>query len=344
VVTQKEVAERAGVSFITVSRVINNQGNVAEGTRRRVLEAVRALNYHPNHLGQALNSGRNNTIGIVTPIRFEGGLSANLYLIGILDGIEKACRERRLDLHLSTESLSDSDSGFDFLRPWHQRKVDGVVFIGLQAMGEEQIREIQTRQVPCVAIADRPEGLSWIDTDNEGAGCETTARLISRGHRRIAFLGLRLGQFINQNIDDRRRGYVRALEAAGLPVRPEWQLEGDFSAESGRDAFQRLLELPGERPTALFCGNDDMALGAMQEALARGYKVPGDFAFVGFDAFPAGQYARPKLASNRQPLREMGHEAVCRLMAQIENSGGAADSLVMPIQFVDAGSASPDLA
>lgn len=343
-VTQKEVAVRAGVSFITVSRVINNQGNVREETRLRVLEAIRELNYHPNHLGQALNSGRNNTIGIVTPIRFEGGLRANLYLIGILDGIERACRERHLDLHLSTESISDS--GFDFLRPWHQRKVDGVIFIGLQKMGEDQMREIETERIPCVAIADRPTSaaISWIDSDNEAAGYASTLRLLELGHRRIAFLGIHAGEFINQNIEDRHRGYCRALAEAGLEPRPEWQLEGNFSAESGQRAFEQMLALAGEKPTALFCGNDDMALGAMQCAMTLGYRVPDDFAFIGFDCSPAGRFSRPSLASNLQPLEAMGYEAVCQLVRQIGDPDSERGSAVMPITQVDGGSAVPGLA
>lgn len=333
-VTQKDVAKKAGVSFITVSRVINDQGNVQDETRQRVLKAIRELDYHPNHLGQALNSGKNNTIGVMTPIRFQGGLEANMYLIGVLDGIEHACRENHRDLLLSTEDITDSS--FDFLHPYHQRKVDGLVFLGLQNMDPGSIQEIENGHIPCVVIGDRPvsNGISWVDSDNETGGYLTGKRMLELGHRKIAFVGVDPVESRNLNIKYRFNGLKRAMLEAGVPWDDRYHLVGDFIEDSGVEVFKRLLASGLEMPSAIFCGTDAMALGIIHQARDSGLRVPEDLSVVGFDGFPLGQHMRPVLTSNQQPLKQMGAEAVTLLLQYIANPDLARENRIFPITFL----------
>jgi LacI family transcriptional regulator len=337
--TQKDVAQLAGVSFITVSRVVNKEGNVKEATRLRVEEAIRALGYCPSFAGKALNSGRNETIGVMTPDRFGDGME-NAYLMGILRGIELACRERGQDILLSPMSSVDPD--FDFLRPYRQRKVDGMIYVGLRAMPAEMIREIEERLIPCVVVGDRPEHaeLSWVDTDNYAAGYETMRRILARGHRDVAFLGLR-DDIHNENITDRERGFLAAMRNAtanGAQIAAGWNarvIRTSYDKSDVRRDVRQALESPDERPTALFCATDSMLLAAVTEIREMGLSVPEDISLVGFDGFLADYPFKPTLATNEQPLIAMGRKAAEILFGHVRDHAAPRDTEVFPVRFID---------
>jgi len=328
-VTQKDVASRAGVSFITVSRVVNGLGNVKEETRDRVMQVIQELKYHPNHQGKALKSGRNATLGVVALRPFEVNLEANLYLIGLLDGIEKASRAQHCDLLLST----DLKPGQDYLRLYHQRKVDGLVFVGFQNIPPEQIAEIESSGIPVIAIADRPESpsIGWVDTDNHEAGRKAADAVLAAGHRHAAFVSLRVGNFSNQNVVDRRDGFLAAMTQRTDVV---CQLfEAELSEQGGRTALRTILK-ESRRPSVVVCGNDNLALGLMKEARDAGLELPRDLSVVGFDAFLPGRFYQPDLASFRQPLTEMGWAAVELLSERICEPMGAKATRVFSLDFV----------
>jgi LacI family transcriptional regulator len=314
-VTQKDVAKLAGVSFITVSRVVNGLGNVKKETRERVCEAIEALNYHPNHLGKALNSGRSFTIGVVALRPFEESLEANLYLIGLLDGIEKGSRAGHCDLMLSTDTYMESDA--DLLRLYRQRKADGLVFVGFQRIPQAQIAQIEAEGIPVVAIADRPDSefIGWVDTDNLAAGRAAAKAVLQAGHRHAAFLGLRQDRYSNQNLQDRRDGFLSGMKARGAKA---VLLEENLNEQGGREALRKLVRMD-PRPTAIVCGNDYLALGVMKEAVELGLELPRDLSVVGFDAFLPGRFHQPSLASFQQPLTQMGQAAVELLFERIEH-------------------------
>ena len=144
----------AGVSFITVSRVINNMGNVKEEIRIKVEAAIEELGYYPNILGRGLNQGLTKTIGVVASIPEDTSLESNHYYSGLLEGIESVCREKRFDLLLSTQRISDGD--FDYLRLFYQRKADGMIFLGDTSLSDKEIGKIDNEKVPAVVICDRP--------------------------------------------------------------------------------------------------------------------------------------------------------------------------------------------
>lgn len=332
--TQKEVAKLAGVSFITVSRVVNDEGNVKEETKRRVQEAIRQLGYFPSHAGKALNSGKNSTIGVMTPARFGDGME-NAYLMGVLRGIELVCRERGQDILLSP--MSEDDPGFDYLRPYRQRKVDGMIYVGLKQMPEEMRAEIAERLIPCVVVGDRPEYpfLSWIDTDNERAGYETTVKIWEAGHRVIAFHGISAEHY-NANISDRERGFRRAMrELSGKNVDDRFVWRADYTREGIlRSVVNAYPECP-ERPTALFCSTDNRVLASLAAFAELGISCPADISVVGFDGFIRDIVFEPSIATNEQPLVLMGKQAAQVLLRHIEEPSLPRQELVLPVTFVD---------
>ncbi|ADN02329.1 LacI family DNA-binding transcriptional regulator [Spirochaeta thermophila] len=329
-VTQKDVARLAGVSFMTVSRVINNKGNVRPETRRRVEEAIRVLGYSPSFVGKALNQGRTDTVAIMTPARFDDTMGS-LYLMRVIRGISLACRQYQQDILLSPLTLEDPS--FDYLRPYRQRKVDGLIYVGLQKMPQEVREEINRRRIPCVVIGDRPEDeeFSWVDTDNERAGYDTVMRIWKRGHRRICFVGLR-EEFYNANIRDREKGYRRAMkELTGEEVPDEWVWRAGYHQEEVAQVVECAFSSMGERPTALFCATDEMALGALVALRRLGLRVPEDVSVVGFDGFLKDLGISPTLASNEQPLVDVGRKAAEILYKHICNPAAPRETHIFPV-------------
>lgn len=338
--TQKEVAKLAGVSFITVSRVVNNEGNVKEATCRKVLAAIDELGYFPSFAGKALNSGHNDTIGVMTPARFGENME-NDYLTYVLRGIEMACRENGQDILISP--ISEDDPNFDYLRPYRQRKVDGMIYVALKAMPDRMVKEIDERDIPCVVLADRPVHgkISWIDTNNEQAGYEMTRRIWDSGHRRIAFLGLVPGIY-NPNVADRERGFRRAIrELSGKDVEEDLIIRSDYSREANRIAFARALGKIEKKPTAIFCSTDNKALAAFFAARELGLSIPGDLSIVGFDGFLKDRRFSPSIASLDQPLVEMGRRAAEVLLERVGKPAIPKRELVFPVTFLPGESFAP---
>ncbi len=331
--TQKEVAELAGVSFITVSRVVNNEGNVKEETRRRVEEAIRTLGYEPSFAGKALNSGKSSTIGVMTPARFGDGME-NTYLMSVLRGIQDTCRDKGYDILLSP--LSENDPGFDYLRPYRQKKADGMIYVGLRSLTPELSDEIRDRKIPCVVIGDRPAEsfLSWIDTDNETAAYETTRRIWELGHRRIAFHGLSK-EHRNENIADRERGYRRAIkELSGKDADEKLVLRASYDIEEIRASANRAFRTEQDRPTAIFCSTDIRALAVLRELETLGLSVPRDVSVAGFDGFIQNHIVHPAVATNAQPLVEMGRRAAEILIDEIITGTIIRREEIFPVPFI----------
>jgi LacI family transcriptional regulator len=253
--TQKEVAARAGVSFITVSRVVNGLDNVAPETRARVEAAIKELDYHPNRQAQALNNGLTRTLAFVTPRMYDLALYNNFFVMSLLSGVELKSRELGWDVLLTTDY--DREGEFDFLRVWHQRKVDGIIFVAFKRFPPSQRRIIEEHGIPCVSISDRLYGpsLSWGDTDNEAAARDAVRRLLELGHSGFAFIGIDPAQDYNPNLIERERAVVAALSSVGIePV--------IFRASSSKPATgaiaARQYAAMAERPTALISGNDSL--------------------------------------------------------------------------------------
>jgi LacI family transcriptional regulator len=277
----------------------------------------------------------------MTPARFGENME-NDYLMYVLRGIEQACRENGQDILISP--ISEDDPDFDYLKPYRQRKVDGMIYVSLKAMPDEMVRDIEERSIPCVVLADRPAhaGISWIDTANEEAAFETTKRIWEAGHRRIAFLGI-VPDIYNPNVADRERGFRRAIrELSGTEASEDLIIRSDYSRTASRIALARVLSGPRARPTAVFCSTDNKVLAAIAAARELRLSIPEDLSIVGFDGFLKDSQISPTIASNEQPLVEMGRRAAEVLLERIAKPNLPKEEIVFPVTFVPGGSlASP---
>jgi DNA-binding LacI/PurR family transcriptional regulator len=326
--TIRDVAERSGVSTATVSYVLNNrEGEVSPETRERVLAAMRALDYRPRAVSSGKKAAQTNTLGVLFPNN-NHSLVTHPYFTLLLDGILQHAQGRHG--HVTLFTLTGWTDLRQSLRVSFDGRCDALIVIAPDA--EATLLEVLTeRSLPFVLVnAGNPPGVAAIDVDNEAAGFEATQQLLSLGHTRIAYLGEATK---NVNSESRRTGWARALTSAGIVPDPTLSPDGYLTVDSGRERALALLELPDSlRPTAIFGGNDWVALGALQAAKALGRRVPEDLALIGFDDLPHAALADPPLATIRQPLQAMG-EAAARLAFSLAQ-GDAPEALLLPTELV----------
>lgn len=299
--TIKEVAALAGVSFKTVSRVLNGEPHVREALRQRVLSAVEQLGFHPNQAARRLAGRRSYLLAFL-----YAGPTPTFYIAGLQAGAAQYCRAHGYHLIVepfdgaSPDRLETLDRLVSVINP------DGVFVAPPLSWDLELIEELARRGVRCARIAGLGPAPGFnLQTDERGAGRKAADHLISLGHRRIGMVAA-TAEF--KAARARYDGYCDALAAAGLPLDPELIGEGALDFESGLEAGARLLDL-ADRPTAIFAANDQMALGVLRAARERGLAVPGDLSLVGFDDMAASRSSWPTLTTIRQPLEQMGAAA-----------------------------------
>lgn len=335
-VTQKDVAKKAGVSFITVSRVVNNEGNVKEETRKKVENAIKELGYFPSFSGKALNSGKCNTIAVATPINYDIGGRSD-YLLKLLSGIDEVTKRYQCDVLLN--NFDEDDTTYDYLRPFRQRKIDGIIYVGLKKMPQVMLEELQTFKFPCVVIGDRPteSHLSWVDTDNFSAGYNTTAHLIKNGHKDIVFFGLKKDIF-NQNITHREEGYLKAMkDLLGKDKSQCKILRSTYDMDSITKVFEDFITQSMQNntiPSAIFASTDERIPPILKIFHNLNISVPKDISIVGFDGFLLGNpFLNFPIATNIQPLKEMGEKAAEMLFERINNPDLKPTSHIFSVPF-----------
>lgn len=305
-VTIHDIARHAGVSPATVSRVLTGSTPVAAEKRQAVMAIVDSLHYRPNAVAQGLARGRSWAVGVLTQ-----DISPPYYG-QFLQGIERGLRGTGYHpVFVSGAQLEEARRALDLLV---SHRVDALVVMGGQ-IPDEDILEVAQR-IPVVAIAHSLPGLEdrCLHVANVEGAYEATRHLIGLGHRRIAHLA---GLASHSHSPERLEGYRRALRDADLPQDPNLVVDGDFSEAAGLSGVEELMARKVSF-TAIFAGNDQIAMGA-QLALSR-YQlaVPRDISIVGFDDQPASAYCTPPLTTVRQPVVEMGvtaAQAVLRLLA-----------------------------
>jgi DNA-binding LacI/PurR family transcriptional regulator len=268
---------------------------------------------------------------------FDRPLFNNFYVMNLLSGVEMKGRELGWDILMSTDF--DQEGDFDFLRVWHQRKVDGLVFVGLKRFPAEQIREIEEKGIGCVSISDRiaSPAVSWVDSQNAEAATDAVDRLAALGHRHFAFLGVDSQIDYNPNFRDREEAVRARIADLGL----ELDVFSKGTIDNAGEVAPRLyLERP-RKATAIVSGNDSVALNFMAAVAEAGYLCPRDYSIVGFDAEPAGRLQHPTLASYRQPLLDMGQAATQILIDQLTGSHKGRVEASFPLEFVAGGSLAP---
>ena len=316
-VRRADVAAAAGVAPTTVSLVLNRHPgvNIPESTRKRVFDAAERLGYRPSRVACSLSSGQTRTVGVV--LHFLSN-PFQVYSAGVLNGAWPVFRERRYRLLIDEGSDECGASNL-----FHEKCVDGLLVLAppshRRAGGE--LEAVIESGFPAVLVGASLKGdpLDYVDIDNVGAGRMATEALLAAGHRRIAHITGPLE--MSSAARDRRKGYRAALRQAGVSVDDGLIAEGNWLAESGREASASLLRA-GVDFTAVFAGNDNMACGAIEALRASGLSVPGDISVVGVDGFTEHAPAGVKLATVRQPLAAIGRLAAERLLDQMQGGAG----------------------
>jgi LacI family transcriptional regulator len=310
--TIRDVAREAGVSIATVSRVFNDSSLVSDDTVALVRSVAERLNYWPNGVARSLITNRTHALGVLLPDIYGEFFS------DVIRGIDLAARKHGFHLLVSS-SHADSDALAGALRSMSGR-VDGLVVMAPDVDAPSAIRGFASH---CPVVLLNPgqevDDCDTISIANHDGAYEIVQHLIRLGHTRIAMVR---GPARNLDAEQRLQGYHAALQAAGLGPAPELEVQGDFTEPSGFDAAHELLARP-VRPTAVFVGNDHMAIGVMSAVRESGLVVPDDLAIVGFDDISMARFTSPPLSTVRVNTALLGERAV-ELLMRARRSGNPA--------------------
>jgi LacI family transcriptional regulator, galactose operon repressor len=324
-----EIAEVAGVSVATVSRVLSGSAHpVSEPTRERVVRAADVLGFHPNMLARGLVTNRSHTIGaIVHDI-------SDPYFAEIVRGLEDSAHEHRYQLFISS-SDRDPERELAYVRAFLSHRVDAIVFAGggfddagYQRELDALLGDFELRNA-VVRLSPRGDGLPFLAPDNEGGAAAMTAHLLGLGHREIGWIDGPPG--FPPSVE-RAAGYRRALREAGLHADPELIETGHFTEEGGGRAAAALV---GRRPglTALFAANDLMAFGALRELQGRDVDVPGDVSVAGFDDIRMASHLHPSLSTVRVPMYQLGQDGFFLAMKLLTGERPVTRRLAVTLQL-----------
>jgi LacI family transcriptional regulator len=304
----RQIADLAGVSIATVSRVLNGRGDVSEETREVVSRVIRENGYTANRNARGLSAGRTGLVGVLVPLVYPA------YFSGILAGAAEALSERDFQIVLSPTG-GEHDREVSIVDRLHGL-TDGAMIILPEESSEELERLLDSgfRFVVLDPLMPLEERIPSVSAAHMSGADQAMKHLLDLGHRRVGQISGPRGWVATE---DRRRGYRAALAAAGILPDPALEREAEPEIDAGRAAAEQLLDL-SELPTAIFAFNDNIAIGAIQAARARGLRVPEDLSVVGFDDVEHATIVTPALTTVRQPLAEMGRTGVSLLMRLLE--------------------------
>jgi LacI family transcriptional regulator len=324
-VTLVQVAAKAGVSVMTASRAMSGEGYVSDETRTRVQTAATELGYATNALARVMKGGRTGVIGVV--VNDLTSVVVNAFVSALTEEV----RKHEMDLFIYN-SIGELD---EKTQRRHSQLLhglwDGLVYV-LPRMTDAYLAGLEKSDSPVVLVnfCRRGTTLPVVQGDNFNGARDAVASLIAQGHERIAFVR---GTHWTGQSAERERGYVQAMADAGLRIDQQWLVQGTFSEQSGFEAAQMLLALAA-RPTAVFCANDEMAIGCMNAAHELGLDVPRDLSLMGFDDVTAASIVRPRLTTLRHPIGLMAHAAVQELMRRIQQQPGRRQHVEFPAELV----------
>lgn len=306
-ITIKDIAEMAGVSIATVSRVLNNSKPVKEDIKNRVLEVINQTNYRPNTFGTDPKRHESRLIGIITP------QSTHTVLNDFLEGINHVSKLYGYDIMIgSTDGGAENE--LHYLNLFGTISVHGIIFIG-SAFEEKHVEIIDQYKIPCVLVGQISSvpSVPSVHIDNVTASYEAVKYLIQNGHREIAIIhgpGPDLGDY-------RFQGYQQALNDTDIPIREDWVVESGISTEDGMKAMRKITE-SGSMPTAVFCATDWIAIGTMNYLMDQGLRVPEDVSVFGFDGSFMSAIVRPTLSTVAYSATEIAMTATRNLIKMIK--------------------------
>ena len=307
-VTIKDVSKDAKVSIKTVSRVINNEANVAEETKKRVLLSVNKLGFRPNKSAQSLRSKRSFIIALL----YDNPNKS--YLADIQSGIFKACKLTGYNLVVQECDYKSPELNDTILEFVEDLKIDGLILTPPLSDMDDFLQDLDKHQIDYAVIAPstkKTESL-YVSSNDYEAAYKLTSEIIKHGHKDIGFIK---GHPKHSASNLRFNGFIDAIKIHGFDVNDAWIKQGNFSFKSGFDAGVEIFH-SDRIPTAIFASNDSMAAGIMKSAHMKGLKIPDDVSLAGFDDSPIADEIWPALTTVKQPVEKMAHHAAKILMAR----------------------------
>ncbi|QHW35021.1 LacI family transcriptional regulator [Paenibacillus rhizovicinus] len=313
-VTVYDIAKEANVSVATVSRVLNNTAPVKASTRERIQGLINKYQFQPNALARSLIKKETGMIGIILPD------ITNPFFPEVLAGLEQEARKQGYTFFLCDTGSSNLDIKEQYKRESQylnillEKQVDGIIMLGgridLHKCPKEMAKEVAeiNKRVPLVFINGNLPGAKFhrVVIDEVAGGRMVTEHLIGLGHRDIAFIG---GYPQMSNTVGRLEGFRAAMADAGLTVHEDWIDHGGFSVQRGKNMMGRLLDMEGDRPTAVVCANDLVGIGAIKAAVKAGLQVPRDISITGVDGVPLAASVIPELTTMSLRCLELGRSA-----------------------------------
>lgn len=322
-VTIEDVAQRASVSAMTVSRYLNETGPVANNTAKRIQAAILELNYIPHQGARALAAKKTNTIGLILPEMND------IFFFQLIHGIQQVVTENEYDLLLYSTSQNEEVNVFNL--PLGRHNTEGLI-IFTDSLKDASLRRLHRVQFPMVLLhRTPPEDLSipYVTFENKMGAYQMMEHLIRCGHRRIAFLA---GAAENEDSMWRERGYREALADYNIPFDPTLLAEAGFNEDPAMAIVSQWLQ-EGKHIDAIFAADDVSARGVIQAIKRAGKRVPEDIAVVGFDDALLSQYSDPPLTTVRAPIEEAGREAALQLLKLIGQET-AEPFILLPTELV----------
>ena len=309
--TIRDVAREAGVSVGTVSNVLNNMPSVSEKKQRQVKAAIEKLGYRRNILASQLRSNVSRTIGLIVPD------ITNPFYSEIARGVDDEARKRNYTVFLCNKDRSEKVER-ELINTLSAKCVDGIILLKPHIDGDliRQIRE--ERSLLLFDGYDGEEQGEMITVDDARGVQDVASRLVSLGHRQIGLIYAYDGSLSSLI---RRRAFLEETKRLGVSIPDTYCLEGHFTVEGGMEAFRLLME-ETKRPTAVFCTNDRMAIGALHQAREMSLDVPGDVSIIGYDDIPEARWTTPPLTTVSHPKYELGTICARQLFARIANRQG----------------------
>ena len=322
--TIKHVAARAGVSFTTVSHVLNGTRRVSDSARERVERAVAEMGYAPSAVARALKMSETCILGVLVPN------ITNPFFAELTRGIEDCCRRTDYSVFLCN-SDDDPVRQLRYLQTLLERRVDGLLLAAAAGEASALAKRLAAARVPTVVVDRSIPGLvaDLVRVDHQGGAQTAVEHLLSLGHRAIGCLSGPAEFAVSRA---RVAGWREAMTQAGIALDPGWLMEGDFSAAAGHGLTRRLLARGDV--TAIFASNDLLAIGALRAAAELGIAVPSALSVVGFDGIDLGAYAYPALTTVGHPIRAMGEAAAAVLLERIAEAPATCREVVLPAQLL----------
>jgi LacI family transcriptional regulator len=325
----EDIARLSGVSRSTVSRVINDQPYVSQKNREKVLRIIREHNFQPNLAARALASQRSRVIGVLIP-HDVSDLFADPFFPILLKGITLASNELGYGVTLWLSTVRNHHRSF-YDSVFNESLIDGLI-IASATFDETFLKWLSNFRKPSVFVGAAPSSMpnvSFVDVDNRNGGFMATRHLLDIGCHRI---GMIEGRQKQSSSDQRREGYIEALEKANLPIDPELIIpHGNYTESGGYEAMKRLLV---RNVDGVFAASDIMALGAMRAIREAGLRVPQDIAVIGFDGVPYGAISNPPLSTISQPIDLLGEETARTLTYVLDNDVPHALYKILPVALV----------